>query len=91
MTIYTEMVRHQVEIDSHESDLYVLDCPAARQVIARAGRSFDSTITRFRSAKGDGRIWIEIPLSFDPYWERKRIQQMLAGGVKQITIEEDQP
>lgn len=70
MSIYREMLQYGVETDNHESDLYALDTPAARQIIARAGRSFDRTITRFRS-QVDGRVWIEIPFAFDPFWEAR--------------------
>lgn len=53
------------EMDSHESDLYVLATVQARELTkGRPNRNF------FRSEK-DGKLWIELPFVYAPWWERR--------------------
>jgi len=59
MTIYQDMIEAGVEVSNHCSDLYVLDCEAARDVLKKHG----ARSTTFRNAI-DGQIWRDIPLSF---------------------------
>jgi hypothetical protein len=69
MQLYDELVKSGIELDHHESDLYVLDTPAAREVLqayAAKGAAF-----RWFKSEIDKRMWIEIPFAFDPWWSAK--------------------
>lgn len=59
-SVYQQLVAAGVELDSHESDLYALDTPAARAIVANSGRSW----SRFISNR-DGRAWLEVPFAFE--------------------------
>jgi hypothetical protein len=71
MSLYTELVNLLPEhcIDSHESDLYVKDCPEVKTILkkypmqSRNARPFRSNI--------DGTIWIDIPFAYEPWWEER--------------------
>lgn len=68
MTLYREMIEAGVETDSHESDLYVLATPEAREILARHP-------TEAKNARGfvsavDKRFWIDIPFAYEPFWTK---------------------
>ena len=65
--LYEDLVALGIPLDHHESDLYVLDVPEARDVIRRHGRRF----TPFQS-KREGLTWLEVPFAFDPWWDARR-------------------
>lgn len=75
-SLYEDMVEAGVETDHHESDLYVLDTPTARAVLQRHGKLFAGDrreaggpyVARFVS-EADGRPWVEVPFSYDPFWK----------------------
>ena len=67
MTIYDEMKAAGVEMDSHESDLYVKNTPEAREIVA--GYEYKSNVTGFTS-QIDGAHWLDIPFAYDPWWTR---------------------
>jgi hypothetical protein len=72
-SLYQELRTTGIPTDHHESDLYVLDTPEARALIAKHGKrgsSFTSQIDRRR--------WLDVPFAYDPFWER--------GGRKHSTI-----
>lgn len=64
--LYREAVKAGIPTDNHESDLYLLATPFARELVARSGRSF----SQFRS-KVDGNVWLDVPFAFSPWWERR--------------------
>lgn len=67
MSLYKDVVRAGIPIDHHESDLYVLDTPQARSLIAKhglRGKSFKSQI--------DGLRWLDVPFMYEPFWEKKQ-------------------
>jgi hypothetical protein len=73
MSLYTDLVAAGCEVDSHYSDLYVLDTELARSIIAAyigARGIGPKRPAVFRSAI-DSRYWIDLPFLFDPFWERK--------------------
>lgn len=63
--IYQALKDANQEIDSHESDLYVKSTPISEELTKN-----ELNKSRFRSQK-DGQIWIELPFSFQPFWDRK--------------------
>lgn len=66
MTLYDELLAADLPIDNHESDLYVLDCPKAREILKRHPTQ-QSNATSFVS-NVDGKRWIDVPFAFDPWW-----------------------
>lgn len=69
--LYQAMQEAGVEIDSHESDLYVKETPAADAVIEEAMRHDSAPcFTRFRSSV-DGSVWLDFPFMFVPWWESR--------------------
>jgi hypothetical protein len=65
-SLYQDLLAAGIPTDHHESDLYVLDTPTARSLIARHGKKgsgFKSQI--------DGLRWIDVPFAYDPFWEKK--------------------
>lgn len=64
MSLYADLLAAGCEIDHHESDLYARATEQARALVVRhAARA-----TPFRSPR-DGRLWLEIPFAWDPYWD----------------------
>ena len=65
MSIYAEMIQAGIEVDHHESDLYVKDCPTARAILANHGYTEDdNNVMPFKSA---GDTWLDVPFQ----WEGK--------------------
>ena len=66
-SLFKDLVRAGIPTDHHESDLYVLDTPEARETIKKYGYKF----TTFTSDV-DGKRWIDVPFAYAPFWEKKR-------------------
>jgi hypothetical protein len=64
---YKALKAARCAIDNHESDLYVEATPEARTIVEASGWSHSP----FRS-EVDGRIWLDIPFGFEPFWEAKQ-------------------
>ena len=69
MSLYDHMKLNGVEIDNHESDLYVPVSPVTAHFIARYEHK--ANVTTFVSAI-DGKLWYDIPFAYMPFWERKQ-------------------
>lgn len=68
MSIYTQMVEAGVEIDNHESDLYV---PRNETTIALLRQyEFKQNCSYFIN-QINGDTWIDIPFAYDPWWDEK--------------------
>ena len=67
LDLHADLVAAGQQIDSHESDLYVLDTPEARRIIAKHMPDFNVDASVFTSARGDG-SWIDVPFAFTPWW-----------------------
>lgn len=65
-TLYDDLIAAGCETDSHESDLYVADTPEARDIMHKHG----TTGQPFRS-NVDGRIWLDVPFEFSPFWRKR--------------------
>jgi len=68
-TLYERAKAAGLEMDNHESDLYLKDTPEARRIVAeyRAESGTDCFITYFRS---NGAQWMDIAFMFDPFWPK---------------------
>lgn len=65
-SIYEQLKEANQELDSHESDLYVLKTEISERITkGQPNRSF------FVSQK-DGRLWIELPFQYEPFWNKRR-------------------
>lgn len=65
-TVYEALKNAGCKIDSHESDLYVEDTQAARNIIAE----FDLKMIEFRSQVNQA-MWLELPFMYQPFWDQK--------------------
>jgi len=67
--IYDQVVALGVEIDHHESDLYIPVTPETQALI----RSYPhrKNVKRFRS-NIDGKTWFDIPFAYAPFWIKKQ-------------------
>lgn len=68
MNIYEDMKAAGVQIDNHESDLYVPVTDVTRAIVARY--SDTHSITSFRHAT-TGAHWYDIPFAYAPFWANK--------------------
>ncbi len=68
-TLYDACVAAGLAIDSHESDMYLLDTPKAVSLIVTY-RGVRHGAKRFRSAV-DGKMWWDVPFAFAPFWRSR--------------------
>ena len=68
VSLYDRMKAAGVEIDHHESDLYVPVNQTTEAIIAQY--RFKSNVTRFIS-QIDRKPWFDIPFAYQPYWDEK--------------------
>ena len=68
MTIYDQMLAAGVQINNHESDLYVPVTPETTAIVN--GYKFKSNVTRFTS-NIDKKQWYDIPFAYSPFWQNK--------------------
>lgn len=68
-TLYLSVRAAGIETASHESDLYIPATPEAVAILAGYPLQ-KANATRFRN-QVDGKIWIDVPFAFDPYWEAR--------------------
>ncbi len=66
-TLYDECVKAEFELDHHESDLYIKDCQAARELLNRHNQTF----TTFTSQLDNTR-WLDVPFMYTPFWDNKQ-------------------
>jgi hypothetical protein len=64
--IYAEMVKAGVEIDHHESDLYVPVTPVTQDLVRRF--KFKCNVTTFISQIDPKIPWYDIPFNYQPFW-----------------------
>jgi hypothetical protein len=70
MNIYQEMIDLGVQIDHHESDLYVPVTPETTKLVNEY--EFKSNVNRFVS-NIDNKTWYDIPFAYSPFWEKKSL------------------
>lgn len=68
-SLHHDLVTAGLQLDNHESDLYVEDTPEARAILARHpthrtnARPFQHAVT--------GKLWLDVPFAFEPFWQKK--------------------
>ena len=67
-TLYDECVEANLELDHHESDLYIKDCTAARELLAKHNHTFETFTSQI-----DGAVWLDVPFAYQPYWDEKTV------------------
>lgn len=72
MSLYTELKAAGIPIGSHESDLYFKVTPESLSILERHPVK-KGNATRFYSQipEEKGQLWMDVPFSYDPFWERK--------------------
>ena len=70
MSIYQEMKDLGVEIDHHESDLYVPVTDETRKIVN--DYEFKGNVTTFVSLVEPNVVWYDIPFAYEPWWEARR-------------------
>jgi hypothetical protein len=66
--IYEEMKRLGVEIDHHESDLYVPVTPETTALVKQY--KFRENVKCFRSCIEPRVPWYDIPFAYQPFWDK---------------------
>lgn len=65
-SLYQALKAAGVRTDHHESDLYVLDTPIARALLASHGKKASGFTSQI-----DGKRWLDVPFAYDPFWAKK--------------------
>lgn len=65
-SLYRDLQAAGIPTDHHESDLYVLDTPAARALIAKHGKRGSGFTSQI-----DHKRWLDVPFAYEPFWEKK--------------------
>ena len=66
-SLYDEMVKAGVEMDHHESDLYVPVNDVTRAILARYPKQARKTF----ASNPDGKPWYDIHFAYEPFWADK--------------------
>ena len=74
--LYAECLAAGLETDKHESDLYIKDCPKARELLEKYGKPVATFTSQI-----DQQIWLEVPFMYTPFWEEKEASQKLRKSV----------
>ena len=72
-SLYQKLRETGVEMDNHESDLYVRDTQEVRDIIKQhraENDGYPQAISRFTEQETK-QTWIDIPFAYDPYWEAR--------------------
>ena len=68
MTIYEQMIKNQVPVGNHESDLYAKVTPMSTLIINEYEHR--QNVKTFKN-NVDKTLWYDIPFAFDPFWKGK--------------------
>ena len=66
-SIYEQVIELNIEHDHYYSDLYIPVNDTTRDLVASYGHTIDF---EFFSSNIDGKLWYDIPFSYDPYWQK---------------------
>lgn len=81
-SLYDEAVACGIPVDCHESDLYLLDTPIARELCRKHGYKFGTFLSEV-----DNRMWLDVPFACDPFWKsRERRNPRALGGVAVVRV-----
>ena len=69
-----------LEVDNHNSDLYIKVSGKARALINNY--EYKNSVTTFNSSDGSG-LWFEVPFAFEPFWENA--ERTVEGWAKVVS------
>jgi hypothetical protein len=69
-SIYEQAKALDVEMDSHESDLYMPVNDVTTALVKEY--QFRSNVRVFRSNIAPHNLWYDVPFAYQPFWEGKR-------------------
>jgi hypothetical protein len=72
LSLYETLKAAGIETDSHESDLYFPATIEALQLLEIWKRDNYPVTTNYFTNQTTGKIWIDIPFHFDPFWQSKK-------------------
>ena len=68
MSIYEEMKQAEIEIDHHDSNLYVKDCVTSRAIMVNHGYNPEGMTPYSWINRLDGSKWYDLPFQYEPFW-----------------------
>lgn len=63
--LYDACVQANLTLDNHESDLYIKDCPKARELLEQYGKSY-----YVFNSQVDDQLWLDVPFAYLPFWKK---------------------
>lgn len=69
-TLFQKIVDAGIQFDHHESDLYVKDCPEAREILEEFPTN-KRNARPFRSEIEPHDMYLDVPFAYEPFWIRK--------------------
>lgn len=69
-SLYERAVAAGLEMDHHETDLYLRDCQTAREIVRSARRDAVYNGRPEHFFADDGTAWLGLPFAYDPGWQR---------------------
>ena len=71
-TLYEDVKNAGLTFSNHESDLYVQDSPAVRELLKKHGLHGVSAVKFVNQAPPHkGELWWDIPFAYIPWWEAR--------------------
>ena len=70
-SLYQQLLAAGVELDNHESDLYVKVTPESTRILEEAGIAVDGHNASVFTSQTDGQQWYDLPFKYEPFWRAK--------------------
>ena len=76
-SIYKQLKKMGAKIEHHLSDLYIKDTPKVRKMInnwlqKNGNRPIGRTVcAEFFISQIDGKLWIDLPFQYEPYYTKR--------------------
>lgn len=67
-SLYEDAKAQGLEMNHHETDLYLKDTPEARALLAEHDKQLDGWNVQVFTSQIDGERWLDIPFNYDPAW-----------------------
>jgi hypothetical protein len=68
-TIYEKCKKAGLQMDSHESDLYVIKNEVSEKIVSEYEHKENVKVF---TSQIDKKAWYDIPFAYDPFWDKKR-------------------
>ncbi len=69
-TLFQKIALAGIEFDHHESDLYLKDCPEAREILEEFPLN-KKNARAFRSEIEPHDMYLDVPFAYEPFWIRR--------------------